>query len=47
MYNQNSNIEIIYGNNSLKEIYNGILKKEFIKLLNKEERKVKKDDKTI
>ena len=35
MDNQNNRIEIIYGNEKLKEIYNEILKEEFIKLLNK------------
>ena len=40
MYNQNNKIEITYGSNSLKEICNDILKEEFIKLLNKQERKV-------
>ena len=40
MYNQNNKIEITYGSNSLKEICNDILKEKFIKLLNKEERKV-------
>ena len=38
MYNQNNKIEVIYGNNSLKEICNEILKKELIKILGKEER---------
>ena len=45
MHNQNNKIEITYGNNSLKEICNEILKEEFIKLLDKE--KSDKDDKTI
>ena len=40
MYNQNNKIEIAYGNESLKEICNYILKEEFIKLLNNEEGKV-------
>ena len=42
MYNQNNKIEIAYGNESLKEICNDILKGEFIKLLNSEEGKGKK-----
>lgn len=37
MYNQNNEIKITYGNNSLKEICNDILKGEFIKLLNSED----------
>ena len=45
MHNQNNKIEITYGSNSLKEICNEILKKEFIKLLGKGERG--KNDKTI
>ncbi len=40
MYNQNNEMKITYGKDSLKEICNDILKGEFIKLLNKEERKV-------
>ncbi len=37
MDNQNNKIEITYGSNNLKEIYNDILKDQFIKLLNDEE----------
>ena len=45
MYNQNNKIEIAYGNNSLKEICNEILKQEFIKLFSKGEKG--ENDKTI
>ncbi len=40
MENRNSKVEITYGNESLKEIYKEILQQEFVKLLNKENRKV-------
>ena len=44
MHNQNNKVEITYGSNSLKEICNEILKREFIKLLGEERGK---NDKTI
>ena len=40
MDNQNSKIEITYGNDSLKEICNDILKEKLIKLFNNEKEKV-------
>ena len=40
MNNKVGKIEITYGNNSIKEICNEILKKEFIKLLNEGESEV-------